>query len=88
MQIAGVIILFIFIAVGIIIFVVLARHILLFNTVLCPECDAHMHYRGEKDTKDGPVYIFQCPKCNAVKEIPAKEFNARFYDFHNNINVY
>ena len=88
MYIVGSIVVVIIIAVIFCVLAVLAKHILMFNSVPCPECDSYMQYRGEKKTKNGPVYIFQCPKCNAVKEIPAKEFNARLYDLHNNINVY
>ena len=88
MYIVGSIVVVIIIAVISCVLVVIAKHVLMFNSVPCPECDSYMQYRGEKETKDGPVYIFQCPKCNAVKEIPAKEFNARLYDLHNNINVY
>ena len=88
MHIVGSIIVVIILAVIFCVLAVLAKHILMFNSVPCPECDSYMQYRGEKETDDGPVYIFQCPKCNAVKEIPAKEFDARLYDLHNNINVY
>ena len=88
MYIVGSIVVVIIIAVISCVLVVIAKHVLMFNSVPCPECDSYMQYRGEKETKDGPVYIFQCPKCNAVKEIPAKEFDARLYDLHNNINVY
>ena len=48
-----------------------------------------MEFKGEKKTDKGSVYIFQCPKCNAVREIPTKELDDRLYDFHsNNINKF
>jgi hypothetical protein len=47
-----------------------------------------MEFKGEKKTDKGNVYIFQCPKCNAVREIPTKEFDGRLYDFYNNINMH
>ena len=88
MYIVGSIVVVIIIAVISCVLVVIAKHVLMFDSVPCPDCDSTMHFRGEKHTDKGDMYVFQCPKCNAVKEIPAKEFNARFYDFHNNINVY
>lgn len=89
MSIVGNIILLLFIAFLIYIAVLLARHLMLFNSVPCTECDSYMEFRGEKKTDKGSVYIFQCPKCNAVKEIPTKELNGRLYDFHNNnINMF
>ena len=88
MHIIGGIILVLFLIFCMYILLLFARHIMLFDSVPCPDCDSTMHFRGEKHTDKGDMYVFQCPKCNAVKEIPAKEFDARFYDFHNNINVY
>ena len=84
MYIVGSIVVVIIIAVIFCVLAVLAKHILMFNSVPCPECDSYMQYRGEKETKDGPVYIFQCPKCNAIKKIPVKDFSAHFYDINNN----
>ncbi len=88
MYIVGSIVVVIIIAVIFCVLAVLAKHILMFDSVPCPDCDSTMHFRGEKHTDKGDMYVFQCPKCNAVKEIPAKEFNAHLYDLHNNINVY
>ena len=88
MYIVGSIVVVIIIAVISCVLVVIAKHVLMFNSVPCPDCDSTMHFRGEKHTDKGDMYVFQCPKCNAVKEIPTKEFDARLYDLHNNINVY
>lgn len=88
MSIVGSIIIVLFITFFINIAVLFARHFMLFNSVPCTECDSYMEFRGEKKTDKGSVYIFQCPKCNAVREIPTKELDDRLYDFHNNINMY
>ena len=84
MHIIGGIILVLFLVFCMYILLLFARHIMLFDSVPCPDCDSTMHFRGEKHTDKGDIYVFQCPKCNAVKE----EFDARLYDLHNNINVY
>lgn len=84
MYIVGTIVVVIVLVVIFCVLTVLAKHILMFNSVPCPECDSYMQYRGEKETMDGPVYSFQCPKCNAIKKIHVKDFNAHFYDINNN----
>jgi len=88
MSIVGSVILVLFIAFLIYIAVLFARHLMLFNSVPCTECDSYMEFKGEKKTNKGNVYIFQCPKCNAVREVPTKEFNSHLYDlYNNNINM-
>ena len=48
MYIVGSIVVVIIIAVIFCVLAVLAKHILMFNSVPCPECDSYMQYRGEK----------------------------------------
>ena len=62
--------------------IILFRHIMVFDNVHCPDCDAHMLFVGEKKTDKGNVYVFQCPKCSAVKEIPTTELDSKVLKFY------
>ena len=50
-----------------------------------------MDYKGvkeAKDEKDDEHYVFQCPKCNSIEEIAAKELDAHLYDCSHEINIF
>ena len=63
--------------------VLLSRHIIVFDNIHCPDCDTRMFFVGEKKTEKGSVYVFQCPNCSAVKEIPTSELDSEIYKFRN-----
>lgn len=50
------------------------QHYILFNCRQCKHCSHFLIFRGEKEHKDGNVYLFQCPKCGAWEEISVQEF--------------
>lgn len=60
-------ILFIFIA-------AIAKYLIMFHYRHCKYCNHTMEYRGEKECKEGNIFLFQCPNCGAWDEVPIIEF--------------
>ena len=87
MQIVGCIILGIVLVAIIVILVLFGRFVLLFNHRPCPHCYADMTFRGEKERKEGNIYLFHCPKCGAWEEVPKEELDGRVCDWISDLNI-
>lgn len=53
---------------------VIAKYLIMFHCRRCKHCGHIMEYRGEKEHKEGNVFLFQCPNCGAWDEVPVIEF--------------
>ena len=84
MHIVGCILLGLFLIVCIFFLVLFAKHTMMFSTQKCPKCGSYMDYKGIKETADGAVYLFYCPKCDKLEEVSEKELNTVFYNMDNN----
>lgn len=60
-------VLFVFIA-------AIAKYLIMFHCRRCKHCGHIMEYRGEKERKEGNIFLFQCPNCGAWDEVPVIEF--------------
>lgn len=60
-----------------------ARHLLMFYSRPCKYCGHSLVFRGEKERKEGNIYLFECPKCKSWEEVPVSDFHDNNIDSSN-----
>ena len=65
-----------FVVVCVFMLVLYSKCVIAFRTQRCPDCNTFMEYTGvteDSEDKKTTIYMFYCPECKTVHEIPEDE---------------